>query len=219
MSDNGAFEEDMSSDVKTFMESVRIELPEQLDRRFEADLIRRVAAQARVADAGRAKAPTSEMPARRRRLALPLRIAFATGALVLGMAGLAVAGVKLPGPVSSVFESVGVDLPNQSGGGASSESAEPSAPQSGEQPGQGEQGKAKSHGQGQGQGKNEPGSVAAEGRTDNGNHGAGSNGKSESAPGHTKSKAKPPRAHGKPKVQPPQPPQPTPPDRGNGKPD
>jgi hypothetical protein len=54
---------------------------------------------------------------RRRRLALAARIAFAVALLPLLSAGLAVAGVTLPGPAQSAFERVGIELPNQAGGG------------------------------------------------------------------------------------------------------
>lgn len=53
----------------------------------------------------------------RRRLALAARVAFAVALLPLFSAGLAVAGVSLPGPAQSAFERVGIELPNQAGSG------------------------------------------------------------------------------------------------------
>ena len=47
----------------------------------------------------------------------------ATLVAVLGAAGLAVAGVNLPGPALEAFERAGVSLPNQAGGGQSGEHA------------------------------------------------------------------------------------------------
>lgn len=73
----------------------------------------------RLAEAARASAPAvtapvaTRAPAPRRRLGLAARIAFAVALLPLLSAGLAVAGVKLPGPAQSAFESIGIELPNQ----------------------------------------------------------------------------------------------------------
>ncbi len=47
----------------------------------------------------------------------------ATLAALLGVAGLAVAGVNLPDPATEAFEHVGISLPNQAGGGQSGEHA------------------------------------------------------------------------------------------------
>jgi hypothetical protein len=220
MSGNGAFGEEMSTDVKAFMDSARVALTEPLDPRLESDLVRLVAAEARTASAA---APTREIPARRRgRFALPARIAVAAGSLVLATAGLAVAGVNLPNPVSSAFEKAGVNLPNQSGedSGAAPDSNAPAAPQPGAAPGA----KGESHGAGKAKGRHrgkrhhKPG-AAAHGHDNKGNHGASPNGKSESAPGQTKPKLKikPSHAQGRSRVHPPKPPKPVPPAaRGKG---
>lgn len=45
----------------------------------------------------------------------------ATLAAVMGTAGLAVAGVNVPDPAQEAFEQVGINLPNQAGGGESGE--------------------------------------------------------------------------------------------------
>lgn len=47
-----------------------------------------------------------------------MRLGAATGALLLGTAGLAVAGVNLPDPASEAFDRAGVTLPNQDDGDA-----------------------------------------------------------------------------------------------------
>ena len=74
---------------------------------------------ARLAETARASAGTTQehrpvRPARpRRRLALVARVAVAVATVPLLFAGLAFAGVNLPGPADEAFESVGVELPNQ----------------------------------------------------------------------------------------------------------
>jgi hypothetical protein len=56
----------------------------------------------------------STEPARpRRRLALVARVAVAVAAVPFLFAGLAFAGVTLPGPADDAFEKLGIDLPNQ----------------------------------------------------------------------------------------------------------
>jgi hypothetical protein len=186
MSGNGAFGEEMSTDVKAFMDSARVALTERPDPRLEADLVRRIAAEARTASAG---APTREIPARGRgRFALPARIAVAAGSLVLATAGLAIAGVNLPDPVNSLFEKAGIDLPNQS---AAEQSAAPAAPAV-SQPGQGQDesgnGNGKAKGKGRAYGKQHVPPRKAKGQA------GASNGKSDTAPGHTKTQIDPPRA-------------------------
>jgi hypothetical protein len=171
------------------MDSARVALAERLDPRLEADLVRRFATEARTASA---RAQTREIPARRRRpFALPARIAVAAGSLVLATAGLAVAGVNLPDPVNSVFEKAGIDLPNQSG---AEQSATPATPVS--QPGQGtdESDNGDSKAEAKSNGNAHRKQHAAQGKA-KGPTGA-SNGKSESAPGHTKTQIDPPRASG-----------------------
>jgi hypothetical protein len=206
MSGNGAFEEEMSTDVKAFMDSARVALTEPLDPRFEADLVRLVATEARTASAA---APTREIQApRRRRFVLPVRIAVAAGSLVLAMAGLAVAGVNLPNPINSAFEKAGVNLPNQSGTEQGAEPATPAVSQPGEGQGGGANGKAK--GKAKGHSKSHAPHGKAKGQT------GASNGKSESAPGHTKTQTSPPRAIGKAIGHEPKPAKPPPATRGKG---
>jgi hypothetical protein len=187
MSGNGAFEEKMSTEIKVFMDAARVALAERPDPRLEADLVRRIASEARTASAG---AQTREIPGRGR-FALPARIAVAAGSLVLATAGLAVAGVNLPDPVNSVFEKAGVNLPNQSGAEESAAPATPAVPQPGRATDESGNAKAKAKSNGKAHASQHASKGKAKAQT------AASNGRSESAPGHTKSQIDPPRATGK----------------------
>ena len=73
------------------------------------------------ASAGAMTAPPAAKARGRRRGPLParplLRIAVAIAAIPLLFTGLAVAGVNLPAPAKSVFEAIGIELPNQSNDG------------------------------------------------------------------------------------------------------
>jgi hypothetical protein len=190
MSGYGAFESEMSTEANIFFEAVRTEYARPLDPKLEADLVRRAAAEARAASATAPALTTPTTPGRR--LALPARIAFVTGAILVGTTGLAVAGVGLPGPVDSVFERAGIDLPNQASDNASEPATPTSAPA-----GKGENAaggadngkhKAKGHDKNKAQGKakghdKQPG-------VPNGNaygQSGGAPGNSENAPGQTKS--------------------------------
>ena len=117
MSEHDAFEEDMDHELETFFAALRDDLPERLDPRIEGPLIKRLAATARANQKAVATAPTVEPAvarhATRRRFVLPARIAIAAALLVASMAGLAFAGVRLPAPVRSAFDGVGIALPNQ----------------------------------------------------------------------------------------------------------
>ena len=81
---------------------------------------------ARLSETARASAETTEerrstialrplsSPVRPRpRLALVARVAVAAATVPLLFAGLAFAGVSLPGPADDAFESIGIELPNQ----------------------------------------------------------------------------------------------------------
>lgn len=197
MNGRDAFEEEMSDDLAKFLETMREKLPEHPGPAFEADLVSRMAATARAEHVTATLAP-ARRPARVvagvRRLALPARIALATVGLVLGTAGLAVAGVSLPAPVDSAFKGVGIDLPNQ---GPSKQDEPATAPgearpapgdgsggsTDGRQPGS--QPKHESHGKGQsGQGSASPGNSA------NAPGGAKAHGRRATPPSQSKSKAK-----------------------------
>ncbi|HEX2358696.1 MAG TPA: hypothetical protein VHH72_02640 [Solirubrobacterales bacterium] len=164
----------------------------------------------RLAEAARATAPTVTAPAAirtpapRRRLGLAVRIAFVVALLPLFSAGLAVAGVKLPGPAQSVFESVGIDLPNQAdepaeapdrggaaGAGGAGERADDASGAPAAEPGAHGRENAMTE-RGHGREKSDP---AREEGGGNGAHGQGEPGNSGQAPGHTR--PLPPQSNGK----------------------
>lgn len=186
MSDHGAFEEEMPKDVNNFLEAVRVQVPEQPDPRLEVDLVARMAAIAHTDNEASESTPMAR-PRRRfgalRRAALPARIALASLGLVLSTAGMAVAGVELPGPIDSTFREVGIELPNQDAADGGSPAAEPAGAPS--QQGPGENGSAK-----QKRGGKDKGKLKAHGPNGNANgqQGSGSPGDSGSAPGRTKAK-------------------------------
>jgi hypothetical protein len=203
---------------------MREELPERPDPALEADLVSRMAATARAEHATASSVP-ARRPGRRtaglRRLALPARIALATVGLVLGTAGLAVAGVGLPGPLDSAFKGVGIDLPNQ----GSSTHAEPTTAPGEAQPARGggsdgstDQGKPGSQPKHQNHGKGNPGHGSSGNGNGNANGNANANanangkgsaspGKSENAPvqvkGHGQRATPPSQSNGKTKAHPP----------------
>ena len=87
---------------------------------------RHLAAIAREAELVRARRAPKQSAWRRamnrnRFLRPVVTFAAATLAVVLGTAGLAVAGVDLPDPADEAFQKVGISLPSQSGGGESGE--------------------------------------------------------------------------------------------------
>lgn len=126
MSRRDAFGEEMSQDLQTFTRAMRETLPERPDPRRETALVKQLAQTARADQDGLGEAAAVPVPvpvaervrwrlhrAWRSPRLLPARIAIATGLLAFSMAGLAVAGVKLPEPVNSALDEVGVTLPNQ----------------------------------------------------------------------------------------------------------
>jgi hypothetical protein len=156
---------------------------------------------ARTALLDRATSPVTR-PARpifrsRRRLVAKLAIAMALVPAVL--AGLAFAGVTLPGPANSAFNSVGVNLPNQEDG--DNADAQPSSTK-GEQSTQGDsdaahqhaleqrekaRGKALGHTRGEAIGLEDLEPPSQSGDTGSPSHSnAGGSARSESAPGQAK---------------------------------
>jgi hypothetical protein len=217
-------EEEMTPDARKFMEAAARELPEQPDPRLEADLVSRLAA---TAAEGAPTAPMKKVsrrprfgiPARR----LPLRVALVAGALTVSTAGLAVAGVKLPGPVDDGFSKVGIDLPNQAkdspdgspAPGAVEESGDGDAANPGvadPQKGKGPDGRKGGH---SGRGKGKPGSPGASGTAPGQTKPGGGK---PSAPGQTKPKgqsARPKPAKPSKPAKPAKPPKPVRPASGN----
>ena len=224
MSRNGAEGDEMAflsrptpedADLAEFARSLRATLVSAPPVGQAATIVPRLAEEARIAYA---QGPPKPERAERRsgpRLKTVGQLALGFCLVPLVTAGLAAAGVKLPEPAQSAFESVGIDLPNQEPG---SPSEAPSAPPpaaapstdapastpatkpkaAGPKPGRG-RGKAKAKGKGKAQGQpgqgqaQAPGQSGAAGSNGNGNSGNGngnggsaSPGKSGSAPGHNK---------------------------------
>jgi hypothetical protein len=104
-------------EVATFMRALRAALPAQPDEHAEVDLVRRLAevsAAASQEDRDRVTVGAGGGRARARsRLAFVARVGVAVALVPALMASLAFAGVTLPDPARSAFETVGVDLPNQ----------------------------------------------------------------------------------------------------------
>jgi hypothetical protein len=110
-----AYEEEMN-EVAQFENALRAAVPTQPDLRLGAELVPRLAQIARSAsiEAEQARGRrTSPRAPRRPRLALVARVGTAVALLPLLLAGLAVAGVTVPDPARSPFETIGVELPNQ----------------------------------------------------------------------------------------------------------
>jgi hypothetical protein len=115
MSPDVAYEEEMN-EVALFENALRAAATTPPDRQLGADLVPRLARIARSAsiEGEQARGRRSSHRARPRpRLALVARVGIAVGLLPLLLAGLAVAGVTVPDPARSAFETVGVELPNQ----------------------------------------------------------------------------------------------------------
>jgi hypothetical protein len=138
---NGAYEGEMN-DVALFMNALRAAVPAEPDPGLDAYLVPRLAAAARAStiepetQVMRRRSAQRIGAARRRRSRLTsvVRVAITIALIPLVLAGLAVAGVTVPSPARSAFESLGISLPNQPGkeqtegvSGESSESAQPAA--------------------------------------------------------------------------------------------
>jgi hypothetical protein len=109
--------------LRSFVATLRAELPAQPSADREAILITRLADSARrasLAAEAQATAPIEPVlrPSRgwRPRLVLFGRVALAAALAPALLAALAFAGVELPEPAQDAFERVGIELPNQAGG-------------------------------------------------------------------------------------------------------
>jgi hypothetical protein len=110
MNGNGAYEDEMN-EIVLFESALRAAVPTVPDPRIGATLVPRLAEAA-----GAATLETETRPARQRprsRFALVARVGIAVALIPLVLAGLAFAGVTVPGPARSAFDSVGINLPNQ----------------------------------------------------------------------------------------------------------
>ena len=103
---------DGDQELTSFLQEIRATLVAPPTGAVATALPARLAAEARAAAPGASGRNAVRRP--RRALARPLlRIGFAVAAIPLLFTGLAFAGVNLPSPANSAFESIGIDLPNQ----------------------------------------------------------------------------------------------------------
>jgi hypothetical protein len=110
VSGNGAYEGEMN-EFALFTTALRAAVPTQPDAMLGANLV------PRLAEIARASTIEAETQAARRRprsrLALVARVGIVVALIPLVLAGLAFAGVTVPAPARSAFDSVGITLPNQ----------------------------------------------------------------------------------------------------------
>jgi hypothetical protein len=107
---NGAYEDEMR-EVTLFESALRAAVPTRPDPRLGAALV------PQLAEAARSSTLEAEAQGLRRRprsrFALVARVGIAVALIPLVLAGLAFAGVNMPGAARSAFDSVGITLPNQ----------------------------------------------------------------------------------------------------------
>ena len=119
MSGNGAYGDEMS-EVVMFKQALQAAVPSRPNSSLGAELVPRLAEAARAASLEMEDQAARRVPQRshgrpgRPRRAWMARVGIVVAALPLLFAGLAFAGVTMPNPVRSAFDSVGVHLPNQS---------------------------------------------------------------------------------------------------------
>jgi hypothetical protein len=120
VSGNGAYEGEMN-EIVLFENALRAAVPSRPDPRIGATLV------PRLAEVARASTIEAETLARRRpisggaprgrlarsRFASVARVGLAVALIPLVLAGLAYAGVTVPGPARTAFDKVGITLPNQ----------------------------------------------------------------------------------------------------------
>ena len=114
MSGNGAYGDEMN-EVALFESALRAAVRTRPDPRLGAALVPRLAATARAstleAERQAMRAGTRGRP--RSRLASVARVGIAVALIPFVLAGLAFAGVTVPGAARSAFDTVGIALPNQ----------------------------------------------------------------------------------------------------------
>src|SRR4029077_16724307 len=101
------------NEVVLFENALRAAVPTRPDPRLGTELVPRLAEIARSATIETETRAPSRRTAPRARFALVARVAIAVALIPLVLAGLAFAGVTVPGAARSAFESVGITLPNQ----------------------------------------------------------------------------------------------------------
>lgn len=109
----GEMETRRDSFYDDFARAARTALVSAPDPERTATLVPMLAETARASTIEAESAAVTARPARRRGIRLAAQIAFAVALIPVLFAGLAVAGVKLPGPAQDAFESLGITLPNQ----------------------------------------------------------------------------------------------------------
>ena len=135
MTGNGAYRGEMS-EVLMFEKALQAAVPSRPDPRLDAELVPRLAQAARASTletegrAARRGAPRSHGGAGLQRRARIARIGVIVAALPLLFVGLAFAGVTMPSPVRSAFDSAGVHLPNQPSPGGAAKTTPASIPNS-----------------------------------------------------------------------------------------
>lgn len=113
MSGNGAYEDEMN-EVVLFENALRAAVPTRPDPAIGTALVPRLAEMARVATLDAETHGTRRSAAApRSRFALVARVGIAVALIPLVLAGLAFAGVTVPGPARDAFNAVGINLPNQ----------------------------------------------------------------------------------------------------------
>lgn len=104
-------------ELASFLQEMRATLVAPPAAAVATALPARLAVEARAAGPSRAPSTNGRGAASERPRRAPwrpvLRVALAVAAIPLLFTGLAFAGVKLPDPATSAFESIGIDLPNQ----------------------------------------------------------------------------------------------------------
>ncbi len=209
MSENGAYDDEMGflnrpnpdeGELAAFAQSLRATLVSSPPPADRAAMAVRLAEVARVARGEQPVIPVA-IPHGRRRLRLAAQAALAVLLVPLAGAGLAVAGVNLPGPAQSAFEKVGIELPNQADPAGDEPATEPAGQQGGEAPGGSEaapapasppskangggNGQGKAKGEGQSKRQSNPSNAGDQPGAANGNGNGKSQGKSGQAPGQS----------------------------------
>jgi hypothetical protein len=113
MNADGAYEDEMN-EIVLFQNALRAAVPTRPDPKLGTTLVPRLAEVARAATLEAEAHPARRTGvAPRSRFALVARVGIAVALIPLVLAGLAFAGVTVPGPARDAFDSVGITLPNQ----------------------------------------------------------------------------------------------------------
>jgi hypothetical protein len=118
---NGAYGSEMN-EIVLFESALRSAVPTRPDPLIGRELVPRLAQIARAAtieaetQASRRGTAVGAAGRARSRRALVARVAIVVGLIPLVLAGLAFAGVTVPGPARDAFDSLGITLPNQPSG-------------------------------------------------------------------------------------------------------